>query len=180
MRVATCDLSSGSGLTANRINQSNASGLYLAFDGCSCSSRPARCYRPLLTFSFHPCGSRAILLEPRTLHQPEKLGNVSKNEYLFTPSIFTVNQNLATLSPAKSIECSSCTAPCRNLVQSAPATFTNIYAGRCFSPIRAAHPFASPHTHARFAVWKSRYNPIVMRGFEIMDWTNLLRRSDLA
>jgi hypothetical protein len=30
LRVATRDLSSGSGLTANRINQSNASGLYLA------------------------------------------------------------------------------------------------------------------------------------------------------
>jgi hypothetical protein len=31
LRVATRDLGSGSGLTANRINQFNASGLYLAF-----------------------------------------------------------------------------------------------------------------------------------------------------
>ena len=50
LRVATRDLGSGSGLTANRINQSNASGLYLAFDGRSCSPRPALSYRPLLAF----------------------------------------------------------------------------------------------------------------------------------
>jgi len=31
LRVATRDLGLGSGLTANRINQFNASGLYLAF-----------------------------------------------------------------------------------------------------------------------------------------------------
>src|SRR6201987_732410 len=41
LRVATRDLGSGSGLTANRINQSNASGLYLAFNGRSCSPCPA-------------------------------------------------------------------------------------------------------------------------------------------
>jgi hypothetical protein len=39
---------SGSGLTANRINQSNASGLYPAFNRGSCSPRPALSYRPLL------------------------------------------------------------------------------------------------------------------------------------
>jgi hypothetical protein len=32
LRVAPRDLGSGSGLTANRINQSNASGLYIAFN----------------------------------------------------------------------------------------------------------------------------------------------------
>jgi hypothetical protein len=41
----------GSGLTANRINQSNASELYPAFNGSSRSPRPALCYRPLLSFS---------------------------------------------------------------------------------------------------------------------------------
>jgi hypothetical protein len=46
---ATRDRCSGSGLTANRINQPNASGLYPAFDRSSCSPRPALCYRPLLT-----------------------------------------------------------------------------------------------------------------------------------
>src|SRR5215831_16035376 len=45
LRVATRDLGSGSGLTANRINQSNASGLYLASNARSCSPRPALCYR---------------------------------------------------------------------------------------------------------------------------------------
>jgi len=46
---------SGSGLTANRINQPNASGLYPAFDGSSCSPRPALCYRPLRTLSLASC-----------------------------------------------------------------------------------------------------------------------------
>src|SRR2546430_13636116 len=46
--TAPRDLYSGSGLTANRINQLNASGLYPAFDVSSCSPRPAFCYRPLL------------------------------------------------------------------------------------------------------------------------------------
>jgi hypothetical protein len=31
-------------------------------------------------------------LEPRTPHQPEKLKKLSKNEYVFTPSIFPVNE----------------------------------------------------------------------------------------
>ena len=44
------DLCSGSGLTANRTNQFNASGLYLAFDWVPCSPRPAPCYRALLAF----------------------------------------------------------------------------------------------------------------------------------
>jgi hypothetical protein len=122
------------GSPSNRINQSNASGLYLAFELCSCSPRPARCYRPLLTFSFHPCGSRAISLEPRTLHQPEKLGNVSKNEYVFTLLIFRVNENIATLSPAESIECSSFTALCRNFVQFVHARFTKTRNNCEFSP----------------------------------------------
>jgi hypothetical protein len=33
--------------------------------------------------------------EPRTPHQPEKLKKLSKNEYVFTPSIFFVNENYA-------------------------------------------------------------------------------------
>jgi hypothetical protein len=64
------------------------------------------------------------LLESRTLHQPEKLWNVSKNDYVFTPSISIVNENIATLSAAKSIECSSFTAPCRNFVQAVHLPFT--------------------------------------------------------
>jgi hypothetical protein len=47
---------SGSGLTANRINQFNASGLYPAFNSGSCSSRPALSYRPLLALPNSPRG----------------------------------------------------------------------------------------------------------------------------
>jgi hypothetical protein len=36
--------------------------------------------------------------EPRTPHQPEKLKKLSKNEYVFTPSIFYVNENFAFVS----------------------------------------------------------------------------------
>jgi hypothetical protein len=36
--------------------------------------------------------------EPRTPHQPEKLKKLSKNEYVFTPSIFFVNENYAFVS----------------------------------------------------------------------------------
>jgi hypothetical protein len=53
LRGATCDLCSGSGLTANRINLRNASELYPAFDLASRSPRPALCYRPLLAFFRH-------------------------------------------------------------------------------------------------------------------------------
>jgi hypothetical protein len=73
LRDAARDLRSGSGLTANRKNLPNASELYLAFDWASRSSRPALCYRPLLAFPPHFAMLRVTQLEPRTLHQPEKL-----------------------------------------------------------------------------------------------------------
>jgi hypothetical protein len=37
-------------------------------------------------------------LEPRTPHQPEKLKKLSKNDYVFTPSISYVNENYAFLT----------------------------------------------------------------------------------
>jgi len=80
LRAATRDLHSGSGLTANRTNLPNASELYLAFDWASRSSRPALCYRPLLAFPPHFAMLRVTQLEPRTLHQPEKLKKLSKND----------------------------------------------------------------------------------------------------
>jgi len=46
LRVVKRDQCLGSGLTANRINQFDASGLYPAFDLCSGSPRPALCIRP--------------------------------------------------------------------------------------------------------------------------------------
>src|SRR4029077_20421009 len=53
LRDGSCDLRSGSGLTANRKNLPNASELYPAFDVSSCSPRPALCYRPLLALPGH-------------------------------------------------------------------------------------------------------------------------------
>jgi hypothetical protein len=54
----------------------------------------------LLTFSLLVLRRvRVILLEPRTPHQPEKLQNVSKNEIVFTPSIFRVKGKDRVLCP---------------------------------------------------------------------------------
>jgi hypothetical protein len=78
--AAARDLCSGSGLTANRTNLPNASELYLAFDCASRSPRPALCYRPLPAFPPHFAMLRVTQLEPRTLHQPEKLKRLSKND----------------------------------------------------------------------------------------------------
>jgi len=36
--------------------------------------------------------NKVTSLEPRTPHQPEKLKKLSKNEYLFTPSMVFVNE----------------------------------------------------------------------------------------
>jgi hypothetical protein len=56
------DPCSGSGLTANRINQPNASGLYPAFNNSSCSPRPALCYRPLRTLPQSSCDGKGDLV----------------------------------------------------------------------------------------------------------------------
>jgi len=53
LREGSCDLRSGSGLTANRKNLPNASELYPAFDVSSCSPQPALCNRPLLALPIH-------------------------------------------------------------------------------------------------------------------------------
>jgi hypothetical protein len=37
-------------------------------------------------------------LEPRTPHQPEKPKKLSKNEYVFTPSVFRVNEKYESVS----------------------------------------------------------------------------------
>jgi len=51
-----------------------------------------------------------ISLEPRTLHQPGKLQNMSKNDYLFTLSVYAVNEKRALVCPLNSIACSSFTS----------------------------------------------------------------------
>jgi hypothetical protein len=58
-----------------------------------------------------------ISLEPRTLHQPEKLQNVSKNDYGFTTPIFIVNRIHRALTCRLSIECTPFTGGCRKMVQ---------------------------------------------------------------
>src|ERR1700720_3803243 len=109
LRDGSCDLRSGSGLTANWTNLPNASELCLAFNWVSRSSRPALCYRPLLAFPPHFAMLRVTQLEPRTPHQPEKLKKLSKNDFLFTLSNSVVNKNSAPLSDLFSIECSPST-----------------------------------------------------------------------
>jgi hypothetical protein len=52
------------------------------------------------------------LLEPRTLHQPEKLQNVSKNDYVFTLPISYVNEIPERLTGHLSIECKPFTGGC--------------------------------------------------------------------
>ena len=56
-------------------------------------------------------------LEPRTHHQPGKRWKLSKNEVGFTLHGIRVNEKHAPVTPAESIECSSSTSPCPEMVQ---------------------------------------------------------------
>ena len=51
-------------------------------------------------------------LEPRTPHQPGKLQKLSKNDYVFTLFIFTVNKKCEDVSADFSIECRRFTGGC--------------------------------------------------------------------
>jgi hypothetical protein len=64
----------------------------------SCSPQPALCYRPLLALCPNLAATTVTTLEPRTLHQPEKLKKLSKNDCVFTPSIFRVNEKSRVVS----------------------------------------------------------------------------------
>ena len=81
------DLCSGSGLTANRTNQTNASGLYPAFDKSSVRLDQHVAIDPCWPSLGHLAMPSVTSLEPRTLHQPGKLQKLSKNDYVFTLSI---------------------------------------------------------------------------------------------
>jgi hypothetical protein len=48
---------------------------------------------------------------------PEELENLSKNECVSTPAAEEVNEIIATIKRLSSIECSSSTGACQNLVQ---------------------------------------------------------------
>src|SRR5882724_13301601 len=104
-----------------------------------------------------------ILLEPRTLHQPEKLGNVSKNECVFTPSNFGVNQNCTSLSPLKSIECSPFTSRCRFLVQSAVKLSHAARRYPHFPCVGEIHRLLPARICTITAVWKSCHNSALAR-----------------
>ncbi len=95
LRGATSDLCLGSGLTANRTNLFNASGLYLPLTCVHVRLNQHLAIRPLLTLPVPDLATRKVIsLEPRTPRQPGKLRNVSKNDYVFTLSmIFRVNEN---------------------------------------------------------------------------------------
>ena len=77
--------------------------------------------RRLTLLNFIPCGLsfNRIWLQPRYLAPTAKTQELSKNEYVFTPTIFRVKKIGGTLSLVFSIECSSSTAPCQKLVQPA-------------------------------------------------------------
>jgi hypothetical protein len=75
-------------------------------------------------------------LEPRTPHQPGKLQKLSKNDYVFTLFIFTVNENCGNVSAEFSMECRWFTGwcsgvgavyPSRALVMCAKARFLWIF-----------------------------------------------------
>src|SRR5215469_14170409 len=125
-------------------------------------------------FAIDPCPpslvsfeSSVIWLEPRTPHQSAKLKNVPKNEYLFTLFSFSVNQNCAFLSLAKSIECSWFTARCRILVQWSRRNLRNPRCFRGFPHIRESEDRFFRHTHANLVVWKSRHKTEIMRRYEV-------------
>ena len=64
----------------------------------------------MLAFLTYLRNKKVTSLEPRTLHQSAKLRNVPKNECLFTPFINAVNENYASITPMKSMNCTLSTA----------------------------------------------------------------------
>ena len=131
MRTVTGDHARAPGLPPTGQISSTPAGLYPAFDWVSCSPRPALCYRALLALLRASCSScspdrwlpniptfrycllpKVTALDPRTLHQPEKLQKLSKNDYGFTPSKILVNRKNEFACALLSIECSSFTGVC--------------------------------------------------------------------
>jgi putative component of membrane protein insertase Oxa1/YidC/SpoIIIJ protein YidD len=55
---------------------------------------------------------KVILLEPRTPRQPGKLQKLSKNEYVFTLSIYRVKQKAGIASAFNSMNCTRFTGEC--------------------------------------------------------------------
>ena len=72
---------------------------------------------PCLPSLLHLAVRRVTSLESRTLHQPGKLQNVSKNDYGFNIPVFVVNEKRKPVSAVNAIECSCSTGISPDLVQ---------------------------------------------------------------
>ena len=98
-------------------------------------------------------------LEPRTLHQPEKLQNVSKNEYVFTPFIFIVNTFSRSLNRLLSIKCSPCTGRCRRKCAAAAIIVEIISIHAVFSRSCRVPNRLAARSHAKSSLCKSSLHP---------------------
>jgi hypothetical protein len=110
-------VSSGSGLTANRINPPYASELYPAFNVSSLFSSTRTLLRPSLAHLLFLAVKKVISLEPQHCANRKNFKKLSKNDYGFTPSANNVNQKAAAVTSVFSIECSPSTTPCQKIVQ---------------------------------------------------------------
>ena len=119
-------------------------------------------------------------LEPRTLHQPEKLQNVSKNDYPFTPFIFQVNRFPELLSRHFSIECRPFTGGCRKSCAVITRQRVNRQPSCLFWRLIRIDHSSDSRTHAGFALCKTSGQSHKFRPFRVL-WSRLReldRRSD--
>jgi hypothetical protein len=83
----------------------NASGLNLPLTDVPVRLNQRLAFDPCLPSLIHLAMFKVTSLEPRTLRQPGKLQNVSKNEVVFTPLSFIVNKKCGDLNRLHATEC---------------------------------------------------------------------------
>jgi hypothetical protein len=150
----------GSGLTANRINLSNASGLYLALDMGSGFASTSASLRPLLTLSaFILRCCRVILLEPRTPHQPGKTWERIKERLCFYSFYLCSQQKMR-----------GCICFEFNRVQPLHKPMTGFCANWNQRSLRPYGQHAFPRVR-KFCV-PFYESPLVWKSREIRDWPN--------
>ena len=112
-------------------------------------------------------------LEPRTPHQPGKLQNVSKNDYVSTPPVFHVNQIHELLTCYSSIWCSPSTAGWRKncAVTKAKRLDPSVYAR--FSKFLGLKQVAVPGKALDSPLCKSRENTLLLRNV-LLRWAAAL------
>ena len=160
---ASARSSSGSGLTANRTNLLDASGLYFAPTYLPVRLNQRFAIDPRSPSLRHFAMQRVTSLEPRTPHQPGKLQKLSKNEFVFTPFIFTVNKKTVVISAAKSTECRPSTTACHIFVHCAgqtPAAPSRMRFARCY--------WAQGRTRTVSSTVKIRQNPRRKHPFRVL------------